>query len=53
MADRILALSSGRGLGFSASGDALARRLVVFCLPTGMAGAFDPDPLITMPGVSG
>ncbi|RKR73294.1 alpha/beta fold hydrolase [Frondihabitans australicus] len=47
MADRIFALSSGRGVAFSASGDALARRLVVFCLPTGMAGAFDPDPLIT------
>ncbi len=49
MADRIIQLPSGRAVGFSAFGDALARRLVLLCLPTGLAGAFDPDPLVTEP----
>ncbi|GAA4667035.1 alpha/beta fold hydrolase [Frondihabitans cladoniiphilus] len=47
MADRLIQLKSGRGLGFSAAGDPIARRLVIFCHPTPGAGGFDPDPIVT------
>lgn len=47
MADRLFTLDSGRGLGISASGDPVARRLVLVCHPTPGAGGFDPDPVVT------
>jgi len=40
-------LRSGRRIGVSVLGDPLATRLVVLCLPTPGAGAFDPDPQVT------
>ncbi|ARC57072.1 hypothetical protein AS850_08290 [Frondihabitans sp. 762G35] len=47
MADRIFQLESGRDLSLSAAGDPVARRLVFICLPMGLAGGFDPDPIVT------
>ncbi len=47
MAQRRFELRSGRHLGVSATGDPLARRLVVFCHPESGAGGFDPDPQVT------
>lgn len=47
MAQRRFELRSGRHLGVSATGDPLAKRLVVFCHPESGAGGFDPDPEIT------
>lgn len=47
MADRIFALESGRGISLSSSGDSLSRRMVFLFLPTGAAGSFDPDPIVT------
>jgi pimeloyl-ACP methyl ester carboxylesterase len=47
VADRIFQLESGRGVSLSAAGDPVARRLVFVCLPMGLAGGFDPDPIVT------
>lgn len=40
-------LADGRSIGVTALGEPGATRLVVVCLPTPGAGAFDPDPLVT------
>lgn len=47
MANHRVVLDSGRGLGISAAGDPVSRRLVVFCHPTPGAGGFDPKPTVT------
>jgi pimeloyl-ACP methyl ester carboxylesterase len=47
VANNMVTLRSGRSLGLSATGDPIARRLVLFCHPTPGAGLFDPDPVIT------
>jgi len=47
MAHHMITLPSGAPVGFSAAGDPLSQRLVIFCLPTPGAGMFDPDPLVT------
>jgi pimeloyl-ACP methyl ester carboxylesterase len=41
------ALASGRNIGVSVLGDPLSSRLVVICLPSAAAGAFDPNPEVT------
>ncbi len=47
MAHHLTTLPSGDTVGFSAAGDPMAERLVLFCLPTPGAGLFDPDPIVT------
>lgn len=47
MAHHMITLPSGDTVGFSAAGDPLSDRLVLFCLPTPGAGMFDPDPVVT------
>lgn len=47
MAHHMTTLPSGAAVGFSAAGDPLSQRLVLFCLPTPGAGIFDPDPIVT------
>jgi len=47
MAHHMTTLPSGATVGFSAAGDPLSQRLVLFCLPTPGAGMFDPDPIVT------
>lgn len=47
MAHHLTTLPSGDEVGFSATGDPLAGRLVLLCLPTPGAGMFDPDPVVT------
>lgn len=47
MANHRLVLASGRGVGISAAGDPVSRRLVVFCHPTPGASGFDPNPPVT------
>jgi pimeloyl-ACP methyl ester carboxylesterase len=47
VASRRFVRPSGRGIGVSAIGDAIAGRLVVFFHPTPGAGVFDPIPLVT------
>ncbi|WP_291054298.1 alpha/beta hydrolase [Herbiconiux sp.] len=47
MAHHLTTLPSGDEVGFSATGDPLAQRLVLLCLPTPGAGMFDPDPVVT------
>ena len=49
MANQLTTLPSGDVVGLSATGDPLATRLVLFCLPTPGAGMFDPDPMVTDP----
>lgn len=47
MANHRLVLDSGRGVGISAAGDPISRRLVIFCHPTPGASGFDPNPPVT------
>lgn len=47
MADRNTTLADGRSMSFSSAGDSISRRIVFVFLPTGAAGLFDPDPLVT------
>lgn len=48
VADRAVALESGRRLGVRGSGDPAATRIVLFCHPAPGSGGFDPDPRVTV-----
>src|SRR3954465_8036792 len=47
VADRLVTMRDGRGLGLTAFGDPAVERVVVLCHPAPGAGGFDPDPAVT------
>jgi len=47
MSDTQFTLASGRKIGVSSYGDPTANNIVLFCNPTGAAGSYNPDPLVT------